>query len=67
MKEYFVQYGIYSKHGAILGVEDDSFEAMDDEEAIEEALDRANAMEDYYPCVMVDSLEDEEGNELKVY
>ena len=67
MKWYVAQLGIYTKNGRIMGVEDYEFEALDDEYAIEEAKAKGEEMENYYPCVMVDYLEDEDGNEIKVY
>ena len=67
MKNYVAQMGIYTKSGHIMGVEDYEFEALDDESAIEEALSKEHDMEEHYACVMVDCLQDENGNEINVY
>lgn len=64
MKTYYITIGIYDSYWSIADTKDFEIEALDDNEAIKKAFEIEEAMED--KNTMIDSLQDEEGNEIKV-
>lgn len=65
MKTYFVTIGIYDKHWCISGTEDFEIECESDRDAIEEAKSIEEDMP--YKNTMIDSIECEDGSEVKGY
>ena len=64
MKTYYITIGIYDSTWHIVATKEFDFEAMNDNEAIEKAFEIEDELED--KNTMIDDMQDEEGNEIKV-